>query len=151
MISQQPRGWIVVALAGALVLSGAAVSWAKPAWEMTFTIGASPSTTFGPGMRWTKKPNTSAIFAHFPTVAWEERVSGVTLLECAATAEGKLTDCTVVEEKPEGKGFAQASLAVLELYAFGPSNRITPEMVGKKMKVPFIWGVKKNTSREVRP
>jgi len=145
----QPKGWIAGGLAGALVLGGAAV--AKPTWEMTFTIGASPSTTLGRGMRWSKRPPDSAIFAHYPQAAFEERLSGVTLLECAATAEGRLADCTVVEEKPEGKGFAQASLAVMELYEFGPRARITPEMVGKKMKVPFIWSVKKNTSREVRP
>ena len=124
---------------------------AKPTWEMSFTIGASPSTTLGRGMRWTKKPNDSQIFARYPEAAFAERLSGVALLECTATAEGKLADCAVLEEKPAGKGFAQASLAVLDLYEIGPRERITPEMVGKKMKVPFIWGVRKNTSREVRP
>jgi len=146
-----PKGWIACGLAVALALGGAAAALAKPVWEMTFTIGASPSTTFGRGMRWTVKPNDSEIFAHYPEAAFEERLSGVALLECAATAEGKLTDCTVVEEVPEGKGFAAASMAVIDLYAIGPRDRITPDMVGRKMKVPFIWGVKKNSSREVRP
>lgn len=141
--------WIAAVGVGALLVGSVAV--AKPTWEMTFTIGASPSTTYGRGMRWSKKPNDSEIFALYPQAAFDERLSGVALLECAATAEGKLVDCSVVEEVPEGKGFAQASLAVLDLYEFGPRHRITPEMVGKRMKVPFIWGVKKNTSREVRP
>lgn len=143
--------WIVGGCAAALVLGSAAVSVAKPVWEMTFTIGASPSTTLGRGMRWSTKPSNSEIFAHYPEAAFAERASGAVLLECAATAEGRLADCTVVEEAPEGKGFAQASLAVVDLYAFGPRERITPEMVGKKMKVPFLWGVKKNSSRETRP
>lgn len=151
MSNHPPKGWIAGALAGVLVLAGTAAAVAKPTWEMTFTIGASPSTTLGRGMRWSKKPATSEIFAHYPQAAFDERLSGVALLECAATAEGKLADCTVVEEEPAGKGFAAASLAVIDLYEIGPRNRITPDMVGKKMKVPFLWGVKKNTSREVRP
>ena len=122
-----------------------------PTWEMTFTLGTTPSKEFGRGVRWTRIPSDSEVFALFPKAAFEERISGVTLLECVATADGRLTDCAVVEEKPEGKGFAQASVAVISLYQFGPRDRITAEMIGRKVKAPIVWTTKRNRTREVRP
>jgi len=138
------------AAAVALILSaGAAV--AAPTWEMTFTLGTSPSSQLGPGVRWTKRPNDSEIFALFPKEAFEQRLSGVTLLECVATAEGTFADCAVVEEKPEGKGFAQASIAVMALYRFGPAERLKGEVVGKKVRLPIVWTTRRNRDRIVRP
>ena len=142
------------ALIAALVLAGlagAARVAAAPLWEMTFTMGGSPAATFGRGVRWTRRPADSEVFALYPAEAFRERISGAVLLECAPTAEGKLADCAVIEEKPEGKGFAQASLAVLKLYEFGPRERITPAMLEKKMRLPFVWGMRRNLTREVRP
>ena len=69
----------------------------------------------------------------------------------AATAQGGFEDCTVVEEKPEAEGFADATRKVLDLYRFGPTDRITPEMVGKRVKVAVVWSTRRNLTREVRP
>lgn len=118
---------------------------------MTFTLGTSPSSQLGPGVRWTRRPSDSEIFARFPRQAYEERLSGVTLLECTATAEGAFSDCSIVEEKPEGKGFAQASIDVMSLYRFGPSQRLTGDRIGKRVRLPIIWTTKRNRDRVVRP
>jgi hypothetical protein len=145
------RGAGALALGAGVLLAAVAVSHAAPTWEKTFTIGTSPASILARGIRWVKKPNDSDIFARFPEAAFRERLSGVTLLECTATATGKLADCAIVEEVPEGKGFAAASIAVMDLYEFGPRDRITPEIVGRKVRVPIIWTTKRNSTREVRP
>lgn len=146
--SRPPGPRLAVALAAALLAGPAA---AAPTWEMTFTLGMSPSAELGRGIRWTRKPSDPEVFALFPKDAFKARLSGVTLLECVTTAEGKLAGCAVVEEKPEGMGFAQASIAVLAMYEFGPRDRIKPEMVGRKLKAPIVWTTKRNKTREVRP
>lgn len=141
----------LIAAAVALALLAPAATQAAPTWEKQFVLGLTMSKELGRGIRWTKRPPNSAVFALYPEAAFRDHVSGVSLLECTTTARGTLTDCTVIEEKPEGQGFAQASLAVLALYEFGPLDHLTPEMVGRRVKAPIIWGTKRNSTREVRP
>ena len=78
-------------------------------------------------------------------------MSGVATLECAATTQGGFEDCTVVEEKPEDAGFAEASRKVLALYQFGPTDKLKPEHIGKRVKVAIVWTTRRNLTREVRP
>ena len=142
--------WVAALAAGASVL-GATVSVAAPTWEKQFIFSFSPSSEFGRGMRWVERPSDKQVFDLYPQKAFAARVSGATTLECTSTVEGKLVDCSVVEELPADEGFASASIAVIWMYRFGPLNRITPEMVGKKVKVAIIFQTRRNSSREVRP
>jgi hypothetical protein len=139
---------VLLALAG---VTAAAPAQAAPTWEKQFILSLTPSKEFGRGIRWIERPPDSAVFALYPEAAFEARVSGATTLECTSTIEGRFSDCSVVEEKPEAQGFAEASTAVLALYRFGPVARIKPEMAGKRVKIAVIWQVHRNTSREVRP
>ncbi|MBX7247833.1 MAG: hypothetical protein K1X35_02155 [Caulobacteraceae bacterium] len=142
------------ALAGLAALglaAAAAVAEAAPTWEKQFILSLTPSKEFGRGIRWIERPPDSAVFALFPEQAFRDHVSGATTLECTSTLEGRLVDCSILEEKPEGHGFADASKGVMALYRFGPLDRLTPEMAGRRIKIAVIWQVHRNTSREVRP
>lgn len=150
-MSNKHKAWPVATLAAGLLFGAAAVAVAAPTWEKQFILSLSPSSEFGRGMRWVERPSDKQVFALYPEAAFAERVSGATTLECTSTIEGRLIDCTVVEEVPEGKGFAAASTAVIEMYRFGPVNRITPAMVDKKVKIAVIFQTRRNMTREVRP
>jgi len=150
----RPSGRSPHALIGVLAFAMAAVgasAQAAPLWQMDYLISFNPAKEFGRGVRWVKRPPTSQIFALYPKDAFRDHVSGVTTLECAATAEGGFADCTVVEEKPENAGFADATRGVLALYQFGPADKITPEIVGKRVKIAVVWSTRRNLTRETRP
>lgn len=48
----------------------------------------------------------------YPERAQDDEVEASTILDCQWSAAGKLEDCAVVEENPQGYGFAKASLRV---------------------------------------
>jgi hypothetical protein len=145
------RPFLLAGLFAAAALAWASAASAAPTWEKQFIFSLSPSKEFGRGIRWTERPPDSAVFALYPDAAFRGHVSGATTLECTSTPDGRLADCVTVEEKPEAQGFAEASRAVIALYRFGPPERLTPEMAGRRIKVAVIWQVHRNTSREVRP
>lgn len=147
----RPPKALIAALAAIGVASAGAAAEAAPLWQMDFLISFNPAKAFGRGVRWIKRPPNSQIFAHYPEGAFRDHVSGVATLECAATAQGGFEDCTVVEEKPEDSGFAEASRKVLALYQFGPVDKIKPEIVGKRVKVAIVWSTRRNLTRETRP
>lgn len=150
-MSTKQKAWVVAGLAGAALLGAAAAAMAAPTWEKQFIFSFSPSSELGRGMRWVRRPSDKQVFDLYPQSAFEARVSGATTLECLSTIEGRLVDCTVVEELPADQGFADASKAVLEMYRFGPTDRIKAEMVGKRHKIAIIFQTRRNMTREVRP
>ncbi len=149
--SGRPQKALIAALAALGVAGAALAAHAAPLWQMDYLISFNPAKEFGRGIRWIKRPPNSQIFALYPEGAFRDHLSGATTLECAATARGGFEDCTIIEEKPEGAGFAEASRKVLELYQFGPVEKIKPEMVGKRVKVAIVWSTRRNLTREVRP
>lgn len=150
-MSNKQKAWIAGGLAGALLTAVAAAAVAAPTWEKQFIFSFSPSSEFGRGMRWVERPSDKQVFDLYPKAAFDARLAGATTLECTTTAEGRLVDCAVVEEMPADQGFAAAAQGVIDMYRFGPLNRITPEMVGKKVKLAIIFQTKRNMTREVRP
>ena len=148
--SGRSKAALIAALASAFAGAGPTVE-AAPLWQMDFLISFNPAKEFGRGVRWIKRPPNSQIFAHYPEGAFRDHVSGVATLECAATTQGGFEHCTVVEEKPEDAGFADASRKVLALYQFGPVDKLKPEHAGKRVKVAIVWTTRRNLTREVRP
>lgn len=135
-----------LALGGAVGAASAASNWSK-----LFTVDARVFVEFGgKGLRWTKWPKDSEIFANYPDQAYRDHLHGSAIIDCVTTAKGTLTDCVVFEEAPAGKGFGAASAAVVSQFEFGPVDRITPAMVGRKLRVPVVWQTRRTrATREV--
>jgi TonB family protein len=135
-----------LALTGAAGAASSASNWSK-----LFTVDARVFVEFGgKGLRWTKWPKDGEIFASYPDQAYREHLHGSAIVDCVATASGTLTDCVVVEEAPADKGFGAASVAVVSQFEFGPVERITPAMVGRKLRVPVVWQTRRTrATREV--
>lgn len=148
---RRPSGRQKAALIAALASALGGAAQAAPLWQMDFLISFNPAKEFGRGVRWIKRPPNSQIFALYPTAAFRDHISGVTTLDCAATAEGRFADCSIVEEKPENSGFADASRKALALYQFGPLDRIGSDITGKRVKIAIVWSTRRNLTREVRP
>lgn len=137
---------LVLAACGLAGAAHAASNWSK-----LFTVDARVFVDFGgKGLRWTHWPKDSEIFAAYPAGAYDEHIGGAAIIECVTTAAGTLTDCVIIEETPEGKGFGPATMSLVQQFEFGPVAKITPDMVGRKLKVPVAWQTRRNRmSREV--
>ena len=85
---------------------------------------------------WTQAPDRDAWARAYPTEAAKAGISGAVKMRCAATSDGGLQSCAVVEETPVGHGFGAAALSL----ANGMQLRITGQngelVAGRQVLVP---------------
>ena len=56
------------------------------------------------------QPSAAQIQAEYPPRALDDQIQGAAVIECGVTLAGKLADCHVYDEQPNGYGFGQAAL-----------------------------------------
>ena len=56
------------------------------------------------------QPSAAQIQAQYPPRALDNQVQGRAIIECVVSPAGKLADCHVYDEQPNGYGFGQAAL-----------------------------------------
>jgi len=85
---------------------------------------------------WTQAPDRDAWARAYPSDAAKAGISGAVKVRCAATSDGGLQNCAVVEETPVGHGFGAAALSLTS----GMQLRITGQngelVVGRQVLVP---------------
>ena len=110
------KPWRGMLLAAMLTMAGA------PSWAQPVSPDAAPQPTEEP------IPTREAIFKrspmqyrrlggpgpYYPEIAERHGVRGYTVLHCALLANGRLQDCTVVDEAPKGVFFAEAALVMAQ-------------------------------------
>lgn len=90
---------------------------------------------------WREGPNASIMERYFPKGAVERGVSGTSSIRCVVDLDGRLNDCVIVSEHPQGEGFGEAALALAK------ELRMTPQLVdgvptaGATVTVPTTWFV----------
>lgn len=80
---------------------------------------ASNDETAASAPSWSIPPAPRA--SDFPQAALDEGLSGVALVQCVARADGRLTDCQVVEETPAGYGFGESAIRIVQRGCLTPS------------------------------
>ncbi len=78
----------------------------------------------------------------YPDRAQRMEVNGKTVMDCQVTAEGRLTDCVVLSETPEGYGFAEATLELSKVWKMKPT--LDPDgkpIPGGRLTIPINWNV----------
>jgi TonB family protein len=71
---------------------------------------AAPAPRYRPD--WLKKPTGEDLAWAYPVRAAREGLGGKAKIHCFVASDGKLTDCSVVNEDPVGEGFGAAALAL---------------------------------------
>jgi protein TonB len=74
------------------------------------------------GTRWRLVAGASSadIQRVYPRAAQRARISGNVLLSCRIRLDGRLDNCRVVRESPEGQGFGEAALATVVRFRAAP-------------------------------
>lgn len=89
--------------------------------------------------RWAARPSAADMSALYPPAARDAGVEGLVVISCIATAEGKLSACEAVVEKPAGMGFGEASLKLAEFFRLEPADARGKPIEGASIRLPIRW------------
>lgn len=93
---------MAAALAAALIFAGAAMAQTNPDWL--------------------EKPDGATLGAVYPKFAQFIGVEGRALISCKVARTGRLDNCVVVNETPEGLGFGKAALDLVPYFRMAPGT-----------------------------
>jgi TonB family protein len=90
--------------------------------------------------QWARLPEASSMAANYPDAAAAAHIpSGRVVLQCTVGLAGRLGDCTVDSQKPDGLGFGRAALALssdFQVTVWTPEGLPT---VGGQIRVPILY------------
>jgi TonB family protein len=89
---------------------------------------------------WAHLPNLDDMAANFPAPALAAHVAvGHVMLNCQVGARGRLTDCALKSESPQGMGFGQAALALSPEFQVTIWSEDGLPTVGGRLNVPIRY------------
>ncbi len=108
------------------------------AFTLATILGASSQAEqpHDPPVAWVTRPTPTS--DDFPPFAAAMNISGWAEVNCLATAEGLPSACTAMRARPDGLGFAEAAVRVIQRARLTPAAPdISPEERVFKARVPF--------------
>ncbi len=102
---------------------------------MAVILAAAPSVITDPS--WRREPTAEEMADQYPLKAIDAWVEGKVVIVCRVATTGKLNNCRVVSEEPQGLGFGNAALGV------SGSMEMNPQLVdgvpddGGEVRIPL--------------
>lgn len=90
---------------------------------------------------WLEKPTGEDLSRFFPQRAADEYVGGKATIVCTVNADGRLIDCVVDRETPEGYGFGDAALSLSAMFRMKPKTIDGAPVDGGKVTIPLVFNV----------
>lgn len=88
---------------------------------------------------WLRRPTAADLTRLYPDQAAQDRIPGEAVLECRVSAQGRLEDCIIVSESPEGMGFGAATVALASSFRMTPPRANGHSHVEALIRMPFSW------------
>jgi TonB family protein len=85
---------------------------------------------------WDRAPGQDDWAKAYPAHAAQAGISGAVKMKCAATADGMLSGCAVIQEAPTGEGFGAAALSLATGMALKPAGENGQPVAGRNLIVP---------------
>jgi TonB family protein len=85
---------------------------------------------------WAKAPGFDAWVKAYPAQAAQAGLSGTAHLRCAATIDGLLEKCAILDEAPGGHGFGVAALSLTSGMELRPTSHSGRPIAGRNVIVP---------------
>ena len=105
-----------------LALAMAALAAAGTAWAQ---VGPPPllipHVIVNP--EYAREPTVVDYVSVYPPAALKARLEGTARIRCSLSAQGKLSDCTVLSEDPPGQGFGEAAIRFVLRVGVTPKTR----------------------------
>lgn len=97
---------------------------------------------------WITTVNPEQVLSVYPALAAEAGVkSGRGVADCLVAADGRLTDCKVAREKPDGMGFGASALAIAQLMQMNPWSDKGRPVAGARIKLPIDFNLAEEAPR----
>ena len=88
---------------------------------------------------WLRRPSVPDLARHFPARAAEQRISGQAEIECRVDRRGRVDDCIVLSESPEGEGFGAATVAIAQYFLMTPRQADGQPLDEGLVAIPIRW------------
>lgn len=99
-----------------------------------------PTQRIRSGPRFTRRPTTEQLFAHYPEAARQAGIEGRASVRCVVQPNLHLDECTIVSEDPPGYGFGAAAIEVMRTYfEVEPTLPDGSSIVGGTLTLPMRW------------
>ena len=69
---------------------------------------------------------------------------GAAVMECVIGQDGRLDDCRIISETPEGQGFGEATLGLAYRFQMRTVNRRGQSTIGSRVRIPIQWRLDEN-------
>lgn len=87
---------------------------------------------------WLRIPTMREFKRVYPRDALRQGIGARVVLDCTVTAAGKLTDCAVSSETPQGYGFGAAALQLAPKFRM-PRFKDGQSVAGGAMRLPIVF------------
>lgn len=89
--------------------------------------------------RWIARPTGEQMARAYPNRALSDGTEGSATLQCAVTARGSLTDCSVLSETPGGQGFGRAAMQLSRHFRLSPRTVDGQAVEGALVTIPLTF------------
>lgn len=89
--------------------------------------------------RWIARPTPDQMMRVYPTRAAQDGTEGAATLQCAVTARGGLTGCSILSETPGGQGFGRAAMQLSRHFRLSPRTVDGQAIEGALVTIPLSF------------
>ncbi|MFN5211415.1 energy transducer TonB, partial [Brevundimonas sp.] len=90
---------------------------------------------------WVRRPSGADLARFYPERALERGISGSATVQGVVQENGRVTNCTIVEEDPAGQGFGRATVQLCSRFQMRPQTRDGAPVGGARVNIPIRWQV----------
>jgi TonB family protein len=130
-------------IAKAAALGAAAgLAWIMTASAQQAATAPKPGPHVVVNPDWEQKPTGANMSQVWPIEALKQRIpGGRAVIKCSVGADGRLTDCAVQEEQPQGAGFGQAALKLSSEFRMKPKTIDGQPVAGAEVTIPINFQI----------
>jgi protein TonB len=89
---------------------------------------------------WTALPSARDLERYYPSRARRRGVTGSATIQCSVDENGRLVDCRVISEAPQGWNLGDAALGLSRKFRLAPRTTDGESVAGGTVTIPLYFG-----------